>query len=185
MDIRNEYRTFRQNLNEEIKNLIKAIYVKTYGCKPNFEDDETYSLCVDDIPYKGKGTLSVDVCVSHINDNVGIQVESQKVQYLNIDIFDRLEIETTHPMLAHELYVDKLMKIYEYLDRVANKMNINTDSRTAYVEWDVSDSEYETFVNENIPTEVEIPFYISDEEVENYLSDKYRYCVESYTIDNE
>ena len=64
-----------------------------------------------------------------------------------------------------------------------SKIGINADPRTAYVEWDVSDSEYETFVYENIPTAVEIPFYVTDEEVEDYLSDKYGYCVESYTIE--
>jgi hypothetical protein len=185
MSIRTQYNEFRQNLNEEIKEMVKAIYVKTYGCKPNFEDDETYSLCVDDIPCKGKGTLSVDVYVSHINDNVGNQVESQEVQYLNITNEDLLEVEANNPICINTLGTDEVMKIYEYLDRVADKMNINTEPRTAYVEWDISDSEYETFVGENIPTEVEIPFYVTDEEVEDYLSDKYGYCVESYTIDNE
>ena len=98
----------------------------------------------------------------------------------------KMDFETeVNTLPATTIKTDDLMDIYSLFYLVMDEIGLNADSRTAYVEWDISDSEYETFVDENIPTEVEIPFYITDEEVEDYLSDKYGYCVENYTIDNE
>ena len=57
------------------------------------------------------------------------------------------------------------------------------EEREVYVEWDVSDSEFETFVNEGIPRIVYVPMSVAEEDIADWLSDKYGYCVESYTID--
>ena len=56
------------------------------------------------------------------------------------------------------------------------------DAREVYVEWDVSDSEFETFVNEGIPRIVYVPMSVAEEDIADWLSDKYGYCVRSYTI---
>ena len=59
------------------------------------------------------------------------------------------------------------------------------EEREVYVEWDVSDSEFENFVYEGVPRKVYIPKSVAEEDIADWLSDKYGYCVESYTIDNE
>ena len=57
------------------------------------------------------------------------------------------------------------------------------EEREVYVEWDVSDSEFENFVYEGIPRKVYVPMSVAEEDIADWLSDKYGYCVESYTID--
>ena len=56
------------------------------------------------------------------------------------------------------------------------------EEREVYVEWDVSDGEFETFVNEGIPRIVYVPMSVAEEDIADWLSDKYGYCVESFTI---
>lgn len=187
MSIKAQYTEFRKNLINEIREMVKALYLKTYGEEPNFEDSEFYNLDLSDIPYKRDRMrickVSVDVYHS-IGESDGC--EKQKIEYIIIDDEGKMDFETeVNTLPATTINTDDLMGIYSFLYLVMDEIGLNADSRTAYVEWDVSDSEYETFVGENIPTEVEIPFYVTDEEVEDYLSDKYGYCVESYTIDNE
>lgn len=181
MSIWNQYNEFKANLNKEVKEMVKAIYVKTYGEKPNFAEGEIYNLDMSDVSYKGVCKIYVDVY--NTIDETEI-TEKQKIEYIHIDNDGDIEFETEGGCVS-VVDMGSLMNIYSFLYLVMGKIGLNADSRTAYVEWDVNDSEYETFVGENIPTEVEIPFYITDEEVEDYLSDKYGYCVESYTIDNE
>jgi hypothetical protein len=57
--------------------------------------------------------------------------------------------------------------------------------RLVYVDWDVSDSEFETFVDEGVPRKVYVPMSVAEEDIADWLSDEYGYCVESYTIDDE
>ena len=57
------------------------------------------------------------------------------------------------------------------------------EEREVYVEWDVSDSEFENFVYEGVPRKVYVPMSVAEEDIADWLSDKYGYCVESYTID--
>ena len=57
------------------------------------------------------------------------------------------------------------------------------EEREVYVEWDASDAEFETFVNEGIPRIVYVPMSVAEEDIADWLSDKYGYCVRSYTID--
>ena len=57
------------------------------------------------------------------------------------------------------------------------------EEREVYVEWDVSDSEFENFVYEGVPRKVYVPMSVAEEEIADWLSDKYGYCVRSYTID--
>ena len=187
MGIRTQYNEFRQNLNKEIREMVKALYVKTYGEKPNFAEGETYYLDMSDIPYKRDRMrickISVDVYHSIGESD---SCEKQKIEYIIIDDEGKMDFETeVNTLSATTIKTDDLMGIYEFFSKVLGELEVSTESRTAYVEWDVSDSEYETFVDENIPTEVEIPFYVKDDEIEDYLSDTYGYCVESYTIDNE
>ena len=187
MSIKAQYTEFRENLINEIREMVKALYLKTYGEEPNFEEEEVYYLDLSDIPYKRDRMricrVSVDVYHSIGESD---SCEKQKIEYIIIDDEGKMDFETeVNTLPATTIKTDDLMDIYSFLYLVMDEIGLNADSRTAYVEWDISDSEYETFVNENIPTEVEIPFYVTDEEVEDYLSDKYGYCVESYTIDNE
>ena len=57
------------------------------------------------------------------------------------------------------------------------------EEREVYVEWDVPDSEFEYFVCEGIPRKVYVPMSVAEEDIADWLSDKYGYCVRSYTID--
>ena len=59
------------------------------------------------------------------------------------------------------------------------------DAREVYVRWDVSDSEFETFVDEGVPRKVYVPMSVAEEDIADWLSDEYGYCVESYTIESE
>ena len=59
------------------------------------------------------------------------------------------------------------------------------EEREVYVEWDVSDSEFENFMDEGVPRKVYVPMSVAEEDIADWLSDKYGYCVESYTINNE
>lgn len=56
------------------------------------------------------------------------------------------------------------------------------DERLIYVIWDVSDSEFETFTDECVPHRVYVPMSIDEDDIADYLSDKYGYCVESFEI---
>jgi hypothetical protein len=57
-------------------------------------------------------------------------------------------------------------------------------AREVYVKWDVSDSEFETFVNEGVPRRVWIPANVEEENIADWISNEYGYCVESwYFID--
>ena len=57
------------------------------------------------------------------------------------------------------------------------------EEREVSVEWDVSDSEFENFMDEGVPRKVYVPMSVAEEDIADWLSDKYGYCVESYTID--
>ena len=59
------------------------------------------------------------------------------------------------------------------------------EEREVYVEWDVSDSEFENFVYEGVRRKVYDPMSVAEEDIADWLSDKYGYCVKSYTINNE
>ena len=59
------------------------------------------------------------------------------------------------------------------------------DCRLVYVNWDVSDSEFETFTDEGVPREVYVPMSVEEDDIADWLSDEYGYCVESFTIENE
>lgn len=187
MSIKAQYTEFRENLINEIREMVKALYLKTYGEEPNFEEKEFYYLDLSDIPYK-RDRMRICRASVDVYHSIGESdsCEKQKIEYIIIDDEGKMDFETeVNTLPATTIKTDDLMDIYSFFCLVMDEIGLNADSRTAYVEWDISDSEYETFVNENIPTEVEIPFYVTDEEVEDYLSDKYGYCVESYTIDNE
>ena len=59
------------------------------------------------------------------------------------------------------------------------------DEREVYVEWDVSDSEFETFADEGIPHRVWVPTSVDEEDIADWLSDEYGYCVESWYFCDE
>ena len=56
------------------------------------------------------------------------------------------------------------------------------EEREVSVEWDVSDSEFEGFMDEGVPRKVYVPMSVAEEDIADWLSDKYGYCVESFTI---
>lgn len=82
-------------------------------------------------------------------------------------------------------------------------MELNPDSgqRFAQEELDMDKDEVEFFginrtrtatnitwedgINENRPTEVDIPWDVLDDDIDSYLTDKYGFCVCSYDIEEE
>lgn len=54
------------------------------------------------------------------------------------------------------------------------------DIRTLRVRWDVSDNEWESFMDDSVPRVVEVPVSVEDDEIEDYLYREYGYAVESY-----
>lgn len=106
---------------------------------------------------------------------------------LNAKIEEMIEQERYHEIRhIDELYGYYLPQEVDETDEREVRESIEDvaiDYRVVYVKWDISDSEFETFVNEGIPRRVEIPPHIKNNEIENYLSDTYGYCVESYTIE--
>ena len=89
-----------------------------------------------------------------------------------------------------EYIIDKIQSGYAYGDLADTDAKGDwgmdgeaEEEREVYVEWDVSDSEFETFVNEGVPRKVYVPMSVAEEDIADWLSDKYGYCVRSYTID--
>jgi hypothetical protein len=160
-----------QNLENEVKEMVKAIYVKTYGEKPNFAEGETYYLDMSDVSHKKVCKIYVDIYNTIDESEI---TEKQKIEYIQIDNDGDIEFETESGYV-NVGDIGSLMNIYSFLYIVMGEIGLNADSRTAYVDWDIND----------IPTEVEIPFYVKDDEIEDYLSNTYGCRVESYTIDNE
>lgn len=56
------------------------------------------------------------------------------------------------------------------------------EEREVSVEWDVSDSEFENFMDEGVPRKVYVPMSVAEEDIADWLSNTYGYCVKSYTI---
>ena len=56
------------------------------------------------------------------------------------------------------------------------------DTRTINVGWDVSDSEWETFVNEGVPRVVEVPASIENDAIADWLYLEYGYSVEWFEV---
>lgn len=89
-----------------------------------------------------------------------------------------------------EYIIDKIQSGYAYGDLTDTNAKGDwgmdgeeEEEREVYVEWDVSDSEFENFVYEGVPRKVYVPMSVAEEDIADWLSDKYGYCVESYTID--
>lgn len=90
-----------------------------------------------------------------------------------------------------EYIIDKIQSGYAYGDLTDTNAKGDWDmdgeaeeEREVYVEWDVSDSEFEYFVCEGIPRKVYVPMSVAEEDIADWLSDKYGYCVRSYTIED-
>ena len=56
------------------------------------------------------------------------------------------------------------------------------DTRTINVGWDVSDSEWETFVNEGVPRVVEVPTSVENDAIADWLYSEYGYSVEWFEV---
>ena len=89
-----------------------------------------------------------------------------------------------------EYIIDKIQSGYAYGDLTDTNAEGDWDmdgeaeeEREVYVEWDVSDSEFESFMDEGVPRKVYVPMSVAEEDIADWLSDKYGYCVESYTIE--
>ena len=59
------------------------------------------------------------------------------------------------------------------------------DAREVYVRWDVSDNDFETFADGGVPHRVWVPTSIDEEDISDWLSDEYGYCVESWFFMDE
>jgi hypothetical protein len=64
------------------------------------------------------------------------------------------------------------------------EMKDDEECRLVHVEWDLSDSVFETFEDEGIPREVWVPVSVDEDEIADWLSDTYGWCVNSFEIDN-
>ena len=59
------------------------------------------------------------------------------------------------------------------------------DAREVYVRWDVSDNEFETFADGGVPHRVWVPTSVDEEDISDWLSDEYGYCVDSWYFTDE
>lgn len=89
-----------------------------------------------------------------------------------------------------EYIIDKIQSGYAYGDLADTDAKGDwsmdgeaEEEREVSVEWDVSDSEFENFMDEGVPRKVYVPMSVAEEDIADWLSDKYGYCVESFTID--
>lgn len=129
MNIKAQYVEFRKNLIKEIREMVKALYLKTYGEEPNFEDDETYYLDLSDIPYKRDRMricrVSVDVFQS-ICESDGC--EKQKIEYIIIDNDGKMDFETeVNTLPATTINTDELMVIYDFFSKVLEELEVSTE----------------------------------------------------------
>lgn len=108
-----------------------------------------------------------------------------------IEFETKFECSTEQELIdTLEYIIDKIQSGYAYggLADTDAKGDWSMDGeaeeeREVYVEWDVSDSEFENFVYEGVPRKVYVPMSVAEEDIADWLSDKYGYCVRSYTID--
>ena len=123
MNIKTQYIKFRKNLIKEIREMVKALYLKTYGEEPNFEDDEFYYLDLSDIPYKRD---RMRIC--RVSVNVFNGCEKQKIGYIIIDNDGKMDFETEVKTLpATTINTDELMVIYDFFSKVLEELEASTE----------------------------------------------------------
>lgn len=123
MNIKAQYIEFRKNLIKEIMEMVKALYLKTYGEEPNFEDDETYYLDLSDIPYKRD---RMRIC--RVSVDVFDGCEKQKIEYIIIDNDGKMDFETeVNTLPATTINTDELMVIYDFFSRVLEELEVSTE----------------------------------------------------------
>ena len=74
--------------------------------------------------------------------------------------------------------IDKICAEVSEDDLVENGW-IERSSRTVSVEWDTDGKDVD-----DLPEEVEVPSDIDEEDIADWLSDEYGYCVESFYVEN-
>ena len=97
-----------------------------------------------------------------------------------------IKFETEFECSTEQEVIDTLQHI---IDRIESgyRCGYLTDS-DAEGDWgmseeeDVSDSEFENFMDEGIPRKVYVPMSVAEEDIADWLSNTYGYCVKSYTI---
>lgn len=123
MNIKAQYIEFRKNLIKEIMEMVKALYLKTYGEEPNFEDDETYYLDLSDIPYKRD---RMRIC--RVSVDVFDGCEKQKIEYIIIDNDGKMDFETkVNTLPATTINTDELMVIYDFFSKVLEELEVSTE----------------------------------------------------------
>lgn len=123
MNIKAQYIEFRKNLIKEIREMVKALYLKTYGEEPNFEDDETYYLDLSDIPYKRN---RMRIC--RVSVDVFDGCEKQKIEYIIIDNDGKMDFETeVNTLPATTINTDELMVIYDFFSKVLEELEVSTE----------------------------------------------------------
>lgn len=123
MSIKTQYTEFRENLINEIREMVKVLYLKTYGEKPNFDDSEFYQLDLSDIPYKRDRMRICKVSVVvYQGKNESNGCEKQKIEYITIDNDGKMDFETeVNTLPATTIDTDDLMGVYEFFS------NVNTE----------------------------------------------------------
>lgn len=99
----------------------------------------------------------------------------------------KLEIMLEDFMRENPMGDSRDLAKYFYEKGYADAENGYSDEerREVYVEWDVSDSEFETYVDEGVPHRVWVPTSVDEEDISDWLSDEYGYCVESWYFMDE
>lgn len=123
MSIKAQYTEFRENLINEIREMVKALYLKTYGEEPNFEDAEVYYLDLSDIPYKRD---RMRIC--RVSVDVFDSCEKQKIEYIIIDDEGKMDFETeVNTLPATTINTDELMVIYDFFSKVLDELEASTE----------------------------------------------------------
>lgn len=123
MSIKAQYTEFRKNLINEIREMVKALYLKTYGEEPNFEDAEVYYLDLSDIPYKRD---RMRIC--RVSVDVFDSCEKQKIEYIIIDDEGKMDFETeVNTLPATTINTDELMVIYDFFSKVLDELEASTE----------------------------------------------------------
>lgn len=123
MSIKAQYTEFRENLINEIREMVKALYLKTYGEEPNFEDAEVYYLDLSDIPYKRD---RMRIC--RVSVDVFDSCKKQKIEYIIIDDEGKMDFETeVNTLPATTINTDELMVIYDFFSKVLDELEASTE----------------------------------------------------------
>lgn len=79
--------------------------------------------------------------------------------------------------IFYSVVIDKIVAEVSVKDIVDGGW-IETPTYTVYVEWDTDGEEVD-----DLSSEVEIPYDVDEDDIADWLSDEYGYCVESFSVE--